>query len=62
MCVCVCVCVCVGYSSPANLLKVMPSVARWQYSDKEGEYRIFGVADNTSYLPSWLKKFDSQIK
>ena len=58
---CVCVCVCVtGYSSAADLLKAMPRVVSWKFSEKDKEYRIYGIANANNYLPSWLRKFDGQ--
>jgi hypothetical protein len=49
-----------GYSSAAELLGAMPTAARLHYSQKDGDYRVYPVADSNTYLPSWQKKFEEK--
>ncbi|CAI8058395.1 Tudor domain-containing protein 5 [Geodia barretti] len=49
-----------GYSSAAELLRAMPTAARLHYSQKDGDYRVYPVADSNTYLPSWQKKFEEK--
>lgn len=45
-----------GYQSAVHLLQTMPTVVRFQFSQKDNDYQLFGVGDKHSFMPSWVKK------
>lgn len=45
-----------GYKSPIELLQAMPTAARFEYSEKDGDYRLYGTVNGHCYMPSWFIK------
>ena len=45
-----------GFKTFVDMLRAMPEAVRFEYSDKDGDYRLYGIADGRSYMPSWLVK------
>ena len=46
----------VGYASEFELLLDMPDVVHYEFSATHNDYCLYGIADNSCYLPSWLRK------
>lgn len=38
------------------MLSSMSDVVRFQYLHQSGGYRLFGIADDKMFLPSWVVK------
>lgn len=34
----------------------MPDVVRFEFSAKDGGYRLYPIADRHAFMPSWFKK------
>lgn len=45
-----------GFRSATSLLQAMTDVARFEFSKKDGDYRVYGIADEMVYTPSWFLK------
>lgn len=45
-----------GFRSATSLLQAMTDVARFEFSTKDGDYRVYGIADEMVYTPSWFLK------
>ena len=45
-----------GFSSAVAMLEGMPDVVRFQYSPKDGDYRLYGKGTKDMYMPSWVVK------
>lgn len=45
-----------GYASPADMLQAMPDVVRFTFSQKDGDYKLYGMADTKVFNPSWFLK------
>ena len=47
-----------GYASAADMLQAMPAVVRFTFSQKDGDYKLYGVADKDVFNPSWFLKHE----
>lgn len=45
-----------GFRSATSLLQAMTDVARFEFSKKDGDYKVYGIADGMVYTPSWFVK------
>ena len=45
-----------GFRSSTSLLQAMTDVARFEFSKKDGDYKVYGIADGMVYTPSWFVK------
>ena len=45
-----------GFPSAVAMLQSMPDVVRFQYSEKDGDYRLFGIGSDDMFMPSWVVK------
>lgn len=45
-----------GFPSATSLLQAMTDVARFEFSKKDGDYKVYGIADGMVYTPSWFVK------
>ena len=45
-----------GFCSAGSLLHSMTEVVRFEFSQKDGNYRLYGIADRMVYTPSWFVK------
>lgn len=46
-----------GYSSMISMLQAMPEAVHFEYSNKDGDYKLHGVGDSKSFfMPSWVLK------
>jgi len=45
-----------GFGSANSLLQAMTEVVRFEFSQKDGDYRLYGIADGMVYTPSWFVK------
>ena len=43
-----------GFKSPVDLLRAMPEAVRFEFSQKDGEYRLYGTGNGHCYMPSWF--------
>ncbi len=45
-----------GFGSPVELLRAMPDSVRFEFCEKDGEYRLYGIGNGHCYMPSWFIK------
>ena len=45
-----------GFPSPIALLQSMEDVVRFQYSSRDGDYRLYGMGTSDMFMPSWVVK------
>lgn len=48
-----------GFHSAIALLERMSDVVRFQYSPKDGEYRLYGIGTSDMFMPSWVVRAQS---
>lgn len=45
-----------GFQTLVEMLNAMPDVVRFEFSAKDGGYRLYPIADRHAFMPSWFKK------
>lgn len=44
------------------MLQCMEDVVRFQYSPKDGEYRLYGIGTSAMFMPSWVVKAQGESR
>ena len=50
-----------GYGTAKDLLAAMPDTVRFEYSEKDADYRLYGIGTKEMFMPSWVVKAQGTV-